>query len=185
MMDLECRGCGQRHVRLFLDLGDQPHCNRLIPAVLTDRKEPYYPLRVGFCDDCTMVQIDHTIPKESMFTDYPYVSGTTKTLVQHFKDTAERLAATYKLGSGDLVVDIGSNDGTWLSHYQPLGLRVLGIDPAANVVDLALKRGIPTWVRFFNEETASEIVSKEGKASLVTAAGVFFHLEECTVSYVA
>jgi hypothetical protein len=177
-MRLQCRGCGRQDVRLFLDLGDQPHCNRLIPANLADRKEPYYPLRVGFCCDCTMVQIDHTIPKESMFTDYPYVSGTTKTLVQHFKDTAERLAATYGLGNGDLVVDIGSNDGTWLSHYQPLGLRVLGIDPAANVVELAVKRGVPTWVRFFNEETAKEIVAKEGRASLVTAAGVFFHLEE-------
>lgn len=178
LMPLACRGCGRRNVRLFLDLGDQPHCNRLIPASLAGRKEPYYPLRVGFCDDCTMVQIDHTIPKESMFTDYPYVSGTTRTLVQHFKETAERLAATHRLGAGDLVVDIGSNDGTWLSHYQPLGLRVLGIDPAANVVELALKRGVPTWVRFFNEDTASEIVAKEGRASLVTAAGVFFHLEE-------
>ena len=178
MMDLQCRGCGGRHVRMFLDLGDQPHCNRLIPPSLADRKEPYYPLRVGYCDDCRMVQIDYTIPKESMFSDYPYVSGTTKTLVQHFKDTAERLIATYRFGAGDLVVDIGSNDGTWLSHYQPFGLRVLGIDPAANVVELAVKRGVPTWARFFNEDTASEIVAKEGKASLVTAAGVFFHLEE-------
>jgi hypothetical protein len=178
LMDLECRGCGQRHVRLFLDLGEQPHCNRLIPSNLAARREPQYPLRVGYCTACTMVQIDYTIPKESMFTDYPYVSGTTNTLVRHFKDTAERLAATYRLGARDLVVDIGSNDGTWLSHYQPLGIRVLGIDPAANVVDLALKRGVPTWVRFFNEQTAQEIVAKEGCVSLVTAAGVFFHLEE-------
>jgi len=178
LMNLKCRGCGRQDVRLFLDLGDQPHCNRLIPSSLADRKEPCYPLRVGYCADCTMVQIDYTIPKESMFTDYPYVSGTTKTLVQHFKDTAERLVATYQLGGPDLVVDIGSNDGTWLAHYQPLGLRVLGIDPAANVAELAGKRGVPTWVRFFNEETAKEIVSREGPASLVTAAGVFFHLEE-------
>lgn len=177
-MSLHCRGCGRRNVRLFLDLGDQPHCNRLIPPGLAERKEPHYPLRVGYCMDCTMVQIDYTIPKESMFTDYPYVSGTTKTLVQHFKETAERLVATYRLGARDLVIDIGSNDGTWLSHYQPLGLRVLGIDPAANVVELAVKRGVPTWVRFFNEQTAEEIVEKEGRASLVTAAGVFFHLEE-------
>jgi SAM-dependent methyltransferase len=178
MMSLQCRGCGGNNVRLFLDLGDQPHCNRLIPSSLAGRKEPYYPLRVGFCENCTMVQIDYTVPKESMFTDYPYVSGTTKTLVQHFKDTAERLVATYGLGAGKLVVDLGSNDGTWLAHYQPFGIRVLGIDPAANVVELAVKRGVPTWARFFNEETADEIVAKEGKASLVTAAGVFFHLEE-------
>jgi SAM-dependent methyltransferase len=178
IMNLQCRGCSEQRVKRFLDLGDQPHCNRLIPPKLAGSREPYYPLRVGFCENCTMVQIDYTVPKESMFTDYPYVSGTTKTLVQHFKETAERLVATYGLRPGDLVVDIGSNDGTWLAHYQPLGLRVLGIDPAANVVDLAVKRGVPTWVRFFNKEAASEIVAKEGKASLVTAAGVFFHLEE-------
>ena len=113
-----------------------------------------------------------------MFSDYPYVSGTTKTLVAHFKETAERLAATYDLKPGDLVVDIGSNDGTWLKQYQPLGLDVLGVDPASNVVELALKAGVPTWARFFNEQTAAEIVEKKGHASLVTAAGVFFHLEE-------
>ncbi|MDE1174632.1 MAG: class I SAM-dependent methyltransferase [Parvibaculaceae bacterium] len=177
-MGITCRSCGSRNVSLFLDLGDQPHCNRLIPPALADQREPFYPLRVGFCQDCTLVQIDHTIPKESMFSDYPYVSGTTKTLVQHFKETAERLIKTYGLKAGELVVDIGANDGTWLKQYQPFGLRVLGIDPAANVVDLALKNGVPTWVRFFNETTADEIVGKEGKASLVTAAGVFFHLEE-------
>lgn len=173
-----CRGCGSQSVTTFLDLGDQPHCNRLVPPSSADRREPYFPLRVGFCSACTMVQIDYTIAKESMFTDYPYVSGTTRTLVQHFKETAERLAATYALKPGSLVVDIGSNDGTWLSHYRPLGLRVLGVDPAANVVELAVERGVPTWARFFNAETADEILAKEGRASLVTAAGVFFHLEE-------
>lgn len=177
-LGIACRSCGSTDVEMFLDLGDQPHCNRLIPPALAGQREPYYPLRVGFCRACTLVQIDHTIPKESMFTDYPYVSGTTKTLVTHFKETAERLTATYGLKPGELVVDIGSNDGSWLAQYQPLGLRVLGIDPAANVVELALKRGVPTWARFFNETTAEEIVAKEGKASLVTAAGVFFHLEE-------
>lgn len=174
----KCRSCGSTSTRLFLDLGDQPHCNRLIPPEKANAREPYFPLRVFFCDACTLVQIDHTIPKESMFSDYPYVSGTTKTLVQHFGETARRLVDTYGLKPGSLVVDIGSNDGTWLKHYQPLGLRVLGIDPAANVVELARKNGVPTWARFFNEETAREIVTAEGHASLVTAAGVFFHLEE-------
>jgi len=177
-LKIDCRGCGEHTVELFLDLGEQPHCNRLIPPSLADQREPHFPLRVGFCTNCSLVQIDHTIPKESMFSDYPYVSGTTKTLVRHFQDTAERLIDTYGLGAGDLVVDIGSNDGTWLSKYQPHGLRVLGIDPAANVVELALENGVPTWVRFFNEEVAAEILQKEGAPKLVTAAGVFFHLEE-------
>jgi SAM-dependent methyltransferase len=177
-LSLSCRACGSRSVRQFLDLGAQPHCNRLIPADRAGEREPYYPLAVGFCANCTLVQIGHTVAKEEMFSDYPYVTGTTRTLVDHFKDTAERLIATYGLGKNSLVVDIGSNDGTWLAAYQPKGLRVLGVDPAANVAQLAIARGVPTWARFFNDDVAREIVAQEGEASLVTAAGVFFHLEE-------
>ncbi len=176
--EIACRGCGARTVELFLDLGDQPHCNRLVPLAHANDQEPHYPLRTGFCTGCTLVQIDYTIPKESMFADYPYVSGTTVTLGAHFKESAERLVQTYALKRGALVVDIGSNDGSWLKQYQPFALGVLGIEPAANVAELALSDGVPTWVRFFNEDTAAEILAEKGEASLVTAAGVFFHLEE-------
>lgn len=177
-LDMACRVCDGRDVELFLDLTDQPHCNRLIPPELTGQREPHFPLRAGFCHRCTLVQIDHTIPKESMFSDYPYVSGTTRTLVAHFKDTAARLTARYGLGPSDLVVDIGSNDGTWLKQYEPFGLRRCGVEPASNVVELARAAGVPTLNRFFNEETADVILAQDGPASLITAAGVFFHLEE-------
>ena len=178
LMDMACRSCGGRRVELFLDLGDQPHCNRLIPPELADVAEPRYPLRTGFCRDCTLVQIDYTIPKEAMFSRYPYVSGTTKTLPAHFADTSRRLVEGYDVAPGSLVVDIGSNDGTWLKQYAPFGLRTLGVEPAENVAALATQAGVPTWNRFFNEATAAEIVAGQGQASLVTAAGVFFHLEE-------
>ncbi len=175
---MACRVCDGRDVELFLDLTDQPHCNRLIPPELADRREPHFPLRAGFCHDCTLVQIDHTIPKESMFSDYPYVSGTTKTLVEHFRQTAARLVERYGLGPEDLVVDIGSNDGTWLRQYEPFGLRRCGVEPASNVVELARAAGVPTLNRFFNAETAEIVRAQDGPASLITAAGVFFHLEE-------
>jgi SAM-dependent methyltransferase len=175
---LRCRICDSSRVELFLDLGDQPHCNRFIPATALDRREPRFPLRVGFCRDCTLVQIDYTIPKEDMFSDYPYVSGTTRTLVEHFRQTASRLATRYSLGAADLVVDIGSNDGSWLSAYAPFGIQVLGVEPAANVAPIALANGVPTLNRFFNLETARLIQADHGAASLVTAAGVFFHLEQ-------
>ena len=178
IFDIECRFCGAREVELFLDLTDQPHCNRLIPPELADKQEPIFPLRAGFCGNCTGVQIDHTIPKENMFSDYPYVSGTTKTLPAHFADTSRRLVGAYDIKPGSLVVDIGSNDGTWLKQYAPFALEVLGVEPAANVSALANAAGVRTWTRFFNEETAQDIVEQHGKASLVTAAGVFFHLEE-------
>jgi len=125
-----------------------------------------------------MVQIDHTIPKESMFSDYPYVSGTTKTLPAHFAATCKRVAESYGLGPADLVVDVGSNDGTWLKQYGPYGCRVLGVEAAGNVAKMAEGAGVPTWNRFFNEACARDILAQHGPAKLVTAAGVFFHLEE-------
>ena len=176
MLDIACRCCGGRRVEQVIDLSDQPHCNRLVPRDLAEGTEPRYPLRLGFCLDCTMVQIDHTIPKESMFSDYPYVSGTTKTLPAHFLATSDRIAAAYGLGPDDLVVDIGSNDGTWLKQYD--GCRVLGIEAAGNVAALATADGVPTWNRFFNEDCARDILAELGPAKIVTAAGVFFHLEE-------
>jgi hypothetical protein len=178
MMDMACRCCGSRQVELVIDLGDQPHCNRLVPPGAPAGAEPNYPLRVGFCRACTMVQIDHTIPKESMFTDYPYVSGTTKTLPAHFRATAERIAAAYDVSSKDLVVDIGSNDGTWLKQWEFSGARVLGVEAASNVAKLAQDAGVPTWNRFFNAECCRDILAEHGPAKIITASGVFFHLEE-------
>jgi hypothetical protein len=178
MLDMACRCCGGRRVESVIDLTDQPHCNRLVRPDRPPGTEPRFPLRVGFCRDCTMVQIDHTIPKESMFSDYPYVSGTTTTLPAHFAETSRRIGEAYGLGPRDLVVDIGSNDGTWLKQYAPFGCRVLGIEAAGNVAQLALDAGIATWPRFFNEACAGDILAQLGPAKIVTAAGVFFHLEE-------
>jgi 2-polyprenyl-3-methyl-5-hydroxy-6-metoxy-1,4-benzoquinol methylase len=177
-LDMACRCCGARAVELVLDLGEQPHCNRLIRTDAPAGADPAYPLRLGFCRECTMVQIDHTIPKESMFSDYPYVSGTTKTLPAHFAATSQRIADSYGLGPQDLVVDVGSNDGTWLKQYAPWGCRVIGVEAAGNVAEIAQAAGAPTWNRFFNEACALDIRAQHGPAKVVTAAGVFFHLEE-------
>lgn len=177
-MGMNCRVCGAAKVELFLDLGEQPHCNRLIPPNKAGEREPHYPLRVGFCHNCTLVQIDHTIPKEAMFADYPYVSGTTQTLIAHFADSAARLVEAYALRPDDLVVDIGSNDGSWLAQCRLFGTRILGVEAAENVARLAIAAGIPTLNRLFNDATAAHIVSRYGHPKLIIAAGVFFHLEE-------
>jgi SAM-dependent methyltransferase len=178
ILDMACRCCGAHQVELMMDLTDQPHCNRLVRPDLPPGTEPHFPLRVGFCRECTMVQIDYTVPKESMFSDYPYVSGTTKTLPAHFAETSQRIAEAYGLGPGDLVVDIGSNDGTWLKQYAPYGCQVLGVEAAGNVAKLAQDAGVRTWSRFFNEDCAKNVLAQLGPAKIVTAAGVFFHLEE-------
>jgi hypothetical protein len=173
-----CRVCQGHRLEQFLDLGDQPHCNSLLVPAQLEHPEPFYPLKVWFCYDCTTVQIDHTVPKEEMFNEYLYVSGTTETLRAHFRASAERLVENLGLASGDLVVDIGSNDGTWLKSYTPWKLRMLGVEPASNLSLQANAEGVSTLNRFFEADTAREIIVSHGYPKLVTAAGVFFHLEE-------
>jgi 2-polyprenyl-3-methyl-5-hydroxy-6-metoxy-1,4-benzoquinol methylase len=175
---MKCRVCHSQRLEQFLDLGDQPHCDSLLRPEDLARREPFYPLQVCFCHDCTAVQINYTVPKETMFEEYLYVSGTTQTLRTHFQNSADRLVKRLGLKSGDLVVDIGSNDGTWLACYQKYGLRALGVDGAKNLAEMANARGIETWAKFFNADVAREIITQKGRAKLVTAAGVFFHLEE-------
>ncbi|HEY6170469.1 MAG TPA: class I SAM-dependent methyltransferase [Verrucomicrobiae bacterium] len=175
---MQCRVCNSQRLEQFLDLGDQPHCDSLLRPEDLGRKEPYYPLQVCFCHDCTTVQINYTVPKETMFSEYLYVSGTTETLRTHFQNSTDRLVSRLELKPDDLVVDIGSNDGTWLACYKKYGLRTLGVDGARNLAKMANARGIETWARFFNAGVAREIIATKGGARLVTAAGVFFHLEE-------
>jgi len=175
---MECRVCRSQRLEQFLDLGDQPHCDSLLRPEDLRQKEPYYPLQVCFCLDCTTVQINYTVPKETMFGEYLYVSGTTQTLRTHFQNSADRLVAQLGLKANDLVVDIGSNDGTWLACYRKHGLRMLGVDGAQNLAAMANARGVETWAKFFNAGVARDIIAQKGRAKLVTAAGVFFHLEE-------
>ena len=175
---MTCRVCHSQNLEQFLDLGAQPHCDSLLRPEDLGHKEPFYPLQVCFCHECTTVQINYTVPKETMFEEYLYVSGTTRMLREHFQNSSDRLVARLGLQKGDLVVDIGSNDGTWLACYEKHALRTLGVDGAKNLAEMANKRGIETWARFFNASVARDIIAEKGRAKLVTAAGVFFHLEE-------
>lgn len=175
---MNCRVCASSRLERFLDLGDQPHCDSLLRPEDLSRREPYYPLQVCFCHDCTTVQINYTVPKEEMFSEYLYVSGTTQTLRSHFEKSAARQVQRLGLKPNDLVVDIGSNDGTWLSYFAKHGLRTVGVDCAQNLAAMANARGIETINDFFNLSVAQRILAEKGPAKLVTAAGVFFHLEE-------
>jgi hypothetical protein len=178
LLDMECRVCGRRDVEEVLDLGDQPHCNSLLAPDQLGEQEPVYPLRLGFCRTCTTSQIDYTVPKETMFSEYLYVSGTTRSLREHFGRTADKLIARLALERGDLVVDIGSNDGTWLAQFQERGLEGLGVEPAKNLAELAERSGVATMNDFFDKAAAERILGRGRAPRLVTAAGVFFHLEE-------
>jgi len=162
-----CRICKGKDLHKFLSLGDQPHCNRFLTKEELAWEEPFYPLDLYFCQDCALVQLG-----------YPYVSGTTTTLPHHFQQLAGEIVSRFELAPGSLVVDIGSNDGTFLKGFQSLGLRTLGLDPAINIAKIANDSGIETIPEFFGNDIASRIVVEKGKAHLITAAGVFYHVPD-------
>jgi hypothetical protein len=175
---MECRICRGRNLHQFLSLGDQPHCNHFLRREELGSKEHCYPLDLYFCQDCGLVQLGYVVPPEVMFRDYPYVSGTTVTLTSHFHQMARDIVERFNLAAGSRIVDIGSNDGTFLRGFLKQGMSVLGVDPAINIAKMANESGIETIPDFFGRKVAGHIVRERGKAEVVTAAGVFYHIPD-------
>jgi SAM-dependent methyltransferase len=171
----ECRICGKSEFELVIDFGDQPWCNDFLKKEDVG-KEPYYPLRLLYCLNCSTVQLDYTVKKEIMFGNHTYLSGVTKSLSEHFKNIATEADNRFTVNKiRKTVLDIGSNDGTQLKHFEELGFEVLGIESSKTTADIAKEAGISTLNKFYNLETAKEIGQK---FDIINAAGVLFHLEE-------
>lgn len=172
---LICRVCDSGKLVPAVDLGMQPWCNNFLRAEEVG-KEPFYPLRVVYCEDCSTAQLDFTVKKEIMFGDHTYLSGVTKSLSDHFEAVAREVDERFFGGRSDkAVLDIGSNDGTQLKHFQSLGYDVLGVESSKTTAQIAIDAGVPTLNAFFNLETMHSIGRK---FDAFNAAGVFFHLEE-------
>jgi SAM-dependent methyltransferase len=170
-----CRICGSSSFEVVLDLGNQPWCNNFLEEADIG-SEPTYPLRLVFCTNCRCSQLDFTVAKEIMFGDHTYLSGVTKSLSDHFFNIADSINLRFGRDfDRKNVLDIGSNDGTQLKHYQALGWDVLGVESSKITSKIAIDAGVPTLNKFFNLDCAKQIGSKY---SVVNAAGVFFHLEE-------
>jgi hypothetical protein len=112
-----------------------------------------------------------------LFSNYVYVSGTSPSFVNHFKTYAHKLHAAHSLNTDDLIVEIGSNDGTMLSFFKEMGCRVIGVDPAKNLAQAASARGILTLPTFFDQAAAEKIQLEYGKANLIVANNVFAHAD--------
>lgn len=172
---MNCRVCRSNSLEVAVDLRDQPWANHFLKKEEIGT-EPLYPLRVVYCTDCKTAQLDYAVPKEVMFADHTYLSGVTRTLSEHFEKVAQHVDhAFFQSRPHKTVLDIGSNDGTQLRHFQSLGYDLLGVESCKTAARIANDNGINTLNRFFNFETA-EVISKEFE--VINAAGVFFHLEE-------
>jgi len=171
----ECLVCGSS-IEPFMSFGRMPIANGfLTPDQFAS--EYFFELKVGFCVTCKMVQLTEQVDRERMFHDeYAFFSSTSSRMAQHFKEFADFVATQY-LGSPDsFVVEIGSNDGIMLQNFAKKGIRHLGIEPSANVAQVAIEKGINTVCKFFDEELAREIVAEHGQADAFLGANVMCHL---------
>jgi SAM-dependent methyltransferase len=173
-----CRLCDDVRLRLLFSLVSTPLANALVDADRTNEAQPVYPLDVHFCDHCFHVQLLDVVNPEILFRDYVYVSGTSPSFVDHFRRYAEDVLARTECTPGQLVVDIGSNDGTLLRFFKDKGCRVLGVEPATLIAERADAAGIETISAFLNEEVAHAVARDYGSAAIVTANNVFAHVDD-------
>jgi SAM-dependent methyltransferase len=163
---------------LILDLGRLPLANALLTAAQLGEPEDRFPLRLYLCRHCALVQIGETVPPESMFSDYAYASSYSETMVEHARALVETLIERRRLGRASLVVEVASNDGYLLQFYRQRAIPVLGIEPAANIAELARHRGIATLTEFFDEALATRLAAEGQAADLIHAHNVFAHVPD-------
>ncbi len=164
-----------------MDFGYVPLAGGFFSPTATDidfASEPKYPLVVCFCTSCGLVQINNVISGAQLFENYFYFSSAIKTLVEHFEEYATTLASIAGKPSSKFVVEIGCNDGVFLSPLTKQGFKVLGVDPAVNVVNPLIKKGMPIMRAYFGEDTARKIVATKGRADIILGSNSLAHIDD-------
>ncbi len=172
-----CRSCGGALGRPILDLGIQPLANNLPRPedLASGRPEPCFPLRLAVCPACWLMQITEVVPPVELFGNYLYFSSFSDAMLRHARAAAGRLMANERLGAGSFLVEVASNDGYLLRNFVEAGVPCLGIEPASNVAEVAVKRGIPTLNEFFGLALARRLASEGRRADVVLGNNVFAH----------
>ena len=170
-----CRLCGSSDLDLILDLGTQPPANSLRTSC--EQLLESISLVICRCQNCTTVQLTETVAPQHLFRDYVWVTGTSQTARNYSQTFFEHVA---QRGGRDplFVVEVASNDGTFLQRFREHGHRVLGVDPAQNLARAAEAEGIPTLPEFFGLEIARRVTQAQGHADAVIARNVLPHVPD-------
>jgi hypothetical protein len=167
-----CRFCGAALKQTFVDLGMSPLCESYLSLEQLNQMEPFYPLHVYVCDQCFLVQLEQYVSPEEIFGEYAYFSSYSDTWLEHARRYTEMISERLVLSDNSLVVEVASNDGYLLQYFIPRGIPVLGIEPAANVAQAAMVKGVPTLIQFFGEQTARELARNGKMADLLIGNNV-------------
>jgi hypothetical protein len=167
-----CRFCKSPLRHTLVDLGMSPLCESYLSPDQLNRMEPFYPLHVYVCEHCFLAQLEEYVSCESIFSEYAYFSSYADSWVQHAKYYTDAMVARFGFNAESFVVELASNDGYLLQHFVQQGIPVLGVEPAANVAQSAVEKGVPTLVRFFGEALAHELLAEGKKADLLIGNNV-------------
>jgi SAM-dependent methyltransferase len=162
----------------FVDLGMSPLANSYIKPEQRSRMEPFYPLHVYVCSACLLVQLEQFSSPHDIFSDYAYFSSFSDSWLAHAKRYVDMIADRFQLGRDSKVVEIASNDGYLLQNFVARGVPVLGVEPAANVAEVAKQKGVNTTVAFFGEKTARGLVADGWGADLIIGNNVLAHVPD-------
>jgi SAM-dependent methyltransferase len=174
----KCRFCSAPLTVTFADLGMSPLANALVAPERAGEPEPFYPLHAYVCETCKLVQTRDGETPEAIFGDYLYFSGFSESWLKHAERYVEAMIARFGLGADSKVVEVASNDGYLLQFFKQRAVPVLGVEPAANVAEAALRKGIPTEVRFFGRSTARRLAAAGHQADLIAANNVVAHVPD-------
>jgi SAM-dependent methyltransferase len=167
-----CLFCASELRDTVVDLGMSPLCETFLEASQLDDMEPFYPLNAYVCPGCWLVQVQEYVTPDGIFAHYPYFSSYSDSWLAHAERYADAMVERFALDASSHVVELGSNDGYLLQYFVQHGIPVLGVEPAANVAEVAIDRGVPTEVAFFGRETAARLADHGVRADLVCGANV-------------
>lgn len=174
-----CRSCGKKKIEIFLDLGLSPLADRILTAEQLTATEQKFPLEVGFCNNCSLVQILETVPPQELFCNsYPYYSSVSTHLLEHSKKNVLELIEKRKLGKNSFVIELASNDGYLLRNYRDNSIGCLGIDPAEGPAKAAQAIGIDTMCTFFTKDLARKLLEDGKAADVIHANNVLAHVAD-------
>lgn len=173
-----CQYCGTPLTVTWIDLGTQPLANDYAVSAEAARADKDYPLHARACPGCWLVQVDRVVPPEDIFSDYAYFSSYSDSWLEHCRSYAKSVTQRFELSADSLVIEIASNDGYLLKFFKEDGVQVLGVDPAANVAEVARAAGIPTEVEFFGAAFAQTLVDRGTQADHLSAKNVLAHVPD-------
>ncbi|MEM7452771.1 MAG: class I SAM-dependent methyltransferase [Planctomycetota bacterium] len=173
-----CRFCNTPLEDVVVDLGMSPLCQSQIEKEALNRAEVFYPLRAFVCRSCWLVQVHEHVSGEDIFSHYAYFSSFSDSWLEHCRSYCEYIIQRLSLDRSSFVVEVAANDGYLLQNFVASRIPCLGVEPATNVAQKAMKKGVPVINEFFGEETAKNVVTLHGKADLVIANNVLAHVPD-------